>query len=61
MTAIETMSPRDLEKFMDVKFEKIVETNEKLFPKIYSAVCKRARTFLKDFEESEKKRFAKFV
>jgi len=55
------MSPRDLEKFMDVKFEKIVETNEKLFPKIYSAVCKRARTFLKDFEESEKKRFAKFV
>lgn len=46
---------------MDAKFDKIVDSNEKLFPKIYTAVCKRMRGFLKEFKEDEKKRFVKFV
>lgn len=39
------MSPQEIYKFMTNKFEKIIQTNEKLLPKIYTAVSKRMKKF----------------
>lgn len=55
------MDPYELSKFMDNKFEKIISTNEKLLPKIYTAVSKRMKKYLEEYEKEEREKFSKFV
>lgn len=47
---IDTMSAEELYKFMENKFDKIIKTNEKLFPKICKAAQKRINSFMKEFK-----------
>ena len=44
------MSPAELYKFMENKFDKMVKSNEKLFPKICKAAQKRINNFMKEFK-----------
>lgn len=46
---------------MTNKFDKIIGTNEKLLPKIYTAASKRLSRFLPELLEEHKSNFAKFV
>lgn len=46
---------------MDNKFDKIVKSNEKLFPKICSATQKRIKNFMKEFKKEEEARLVSFV
>lgn len=46
---------------MTNKFDKIIGINEKLLPKIYTAVSKRMSRFLPELLEQQKEGFAKFV
>ena len=46
---------------MDNKFDKMVNSNEKLFPKICKAVQKRSNEIIPDLQKSERERAVKFV
>lgn len=55
------MSPQQLYKFMGSKFEKIIETNEKLLPKIYTTASKRLNKFEESLIAQQKQKLAKFI